>query len=82
MFIHFWQFETLCEKLQTKAKLIVESDAKGIDRLLLKIATARDREAVAVAFKKAIGLSLSLVTVDDTIEKNEILDKRPHLAER
>ncbi|NLC71082.1 MAG: phenylacetate--CoA ligase [Desulfuromonadaceae bacterium] len=82
VFIHFWQFETLCEKLQTKAKLIVESDAKGIDRLLLKIATARDREAVAVAFKKAIGLSLSLVTVDDTIEKNEILDKRPHLAER
>jgi len=82
VFIHFWQFDKLCRQLDIKARLTVESDDKGIDRLLLKTDKRVDGEAVAATFKKILGLSLSQATLDGTIDSNEIVDQRTRLEKR
>ncbi|NLV23786.1 MAG: phenylacetate--CoA ligase [Deltaproteobacteria bacterium] len=82
VFIHFWQFETFCGQLETKAKLVVASDGQGMDRLVLKIPRALHERTVVASFKKIFGLTLSQVDVDDKIDSNEIEDQRTHLSKR
>ena len=82
VFVHFWQYESLCERLQMNAKLVVKSDDKGGDSLVLKISESMDEQSVKEEFKNTFGLTLSRITVDGTIEKREIEDNRTHLSER
>jgi len=82
VFVHFWQYESLCERLGITAKLVVESDTKGADRLFLLVAEANDETHLISEFKKTFGLTLSRIEVDATIENREIMDNRKHLNER
>lgn len=82
VFVHFWQYESLCDRLEVKAKLVVESDAKGTDRLILVVAKATDEATLTAEFKKTFGLTLSQIEVDGKIENREIVDNRTHLSER
>ncbi len=82
VFVHFWQYESLCERLQMTAKLVVESDAKGGDILTLEVSRSLDEQVLMAEFKNTFGLSLSRIRVDGTIETREIVDNRTHLSER
>ena len=82
VFVHFWQFESLCQRLGIKARLVVESDEKGTDRIVLLVAEAAGGKNLQAEFKQTFGLTLGQIKVDGTIEKSEIADKRTHLNER
>ncbi|MBN2428232.1 MAG: hypothetical protein JXK94_07850 [Deltaproteobacteria bacterium] len=82
VFVHFWQFESLCQRLEIKARLVVESATKGTDRIVLLVAEAADEKKLSAEFKQTFGLTLGQIKVDGTIEKSEITDNRTHLSER
>ncbi len=79
VFVHFWQLDELSNKLNTKLKLIADTDENGLD--FLKIYMSKNVD-IKTEFKKTFGLKLSIAEIDDKIEKTEIIDNRKRLQEK